>query len=53
METWKREEAEQSLPNKVVQAIRDFEPSRRYHQEFPYQAELQGWLKSKFPSSQN
>lgn len=35
----------------VVQAIQDFTPSRRYHNEFPYQAELQGWLRSKFPMS--
>jgi len=41
-----------SLLNLVVQAIEEFTPSRRYHNEFPYQAELQGWLKSRFPSSE-
>ena len=52
IERWKRKELEESLPNRIAQAIRDFRPSRRYHQEFPYQTELQGWLKSKFPMSQ-
>jgi hypothetical protein len=50
-ETMRREEEERSLPNRVVQAIQEFQPSRRYHNEFPYQTELQGWLKSRFPTS--
>lgn len=51
VEDWRKAEFEQSLPNRVVQAIGDFEPSRHYHNEFPYQVELQGWLKSRFPTS--
>ena len=47
----RRKDNESSLLNSVVEAIQEFKPSRRYHNEFPYQAELQGWLKSRFPGS--
>ena len=51
VEAWRRKEEEENLPNRIVRAVKDFTPSRRYHNEFSYQTELQGWLKSKFPSS--
>lgn len=51
VEEWRRKEEEESLPRRVVKEIEVFRPSRRYHNEFSYQTELQGWLKSKFPSS--
>ena len=35
--------------NQVVEAIEEFKPARRYKNEFPYQVELVGYLKSKFP----
>jgi hypothetical protein len=47
----RQKEEESSLLNAVVQAIEEFKPSRRYHNEFPYHTELQGWLRSRFPSS--
>ena len=43
--------AEDTLFQKVVEAIRNFEPSRRYRNEFGYHTELQGYLKSHFPDS--
>ncbi|RJX15454.1 hypothetical protein CW703_05715 [Candidatus Bathyarchaeota archaeon] len=43
--------AEDTLFQKVVEAIRNFEPSRRYRNEFGYHTELQGYLKSHFPGS--
>jgi hypothetical protein len=51
VEGWRTKEEEENLPNRVVRAIKEFAPSRRYHNEFSYQTELQGWLKSRFPSS--
>ncbi|RLI32506.1 hypothetical protein DRO51_01670 [Candidatus Bathyarchaeota archaeon] len=42
---------EDLLFQKVVKAIRKFEPSRRYKNEFGYHTELQGYLKSHFPDS--
>jgi len=35
----------------VVNAIKNFKPSQNYKFELPYQAELVGWLKHKFPSA--
>lgn len=32
-------------------AIRAFQPSRRYGNEFGYHTELQGWLKSRFSAA--
>ncbi|MDG6921324.1 MAG: hypothetical protein JRN59_07330 [Nitrososphaerota archaeon] len=52
MEEEKQREFERTLPGAVIKAIEEFRPSRRYHNEFPYQTELQGWLKSRFPTSQ-
>jgi hypothetical protein len=46
-----KKEEQGELLNLVHDAIQDFKPSKRYHNEFPYQTELQGWLKSKFPSA--
>lgn len=51
IEEQKKKEEQDSLLNYIVQTIEEFKPSRRYHNEFPYQAELQGWLKSRFPTS--
>jgi len=46
-----RQQIEQeSLPNKVVQAIKDFTPFRQYKNEFPYQLDLARYLKEKFPN---
>jgi hypothetical protein len=36
---------------RVERAIEEFQASARYDDPFPYQTELQGWLKSRFPSS--
>lgn len=35
----------------VANAIKNFKPSQNYKFELPYQAELVGWLKHKFPSA--
>lgn len=35
----------------ILKEIKNFVPSRNYTTEFGYHAELQGWLKSKFPKS--
>lgn len=37
------------LINQIVSEIENFKPARRYYNEFPYQVELVGYLKSKFP----
>jgi hypothetical protein len=39
------------LFREVIAAIMSFKPSRSYNNEFEYQLELQGWLKSRFPYS--
>ncbi len=40
-----------TLPYKIYKTIKEFEPSQKYNQELGYHAELQGWLKSKFPNA--
>lgn len=48
-----RVRAEKERPIKrVVAEIENFSPAREYGHEFPYQAELVGWLKSKFPDAE-
>ncbi len=53
VEKWRKEDEEarekERLINQVVEAIEEFKPARRYKNEFPYQVELVGYLKSKFP----
>jgi hypothetical protein len=39
-----------ALPNKLVQAIKDFEPSYRWKTEEGYHAELTNYLKNQFPN---
>lgn len=55
VERWRREDKEarekEKLINQVVEVIEEFKPARRYKNEFPYQVELVGYLKSKFPST--
>ncbi len=51
IEEQKKKEEQNSLLNYVVQTIEAFRPSKRYHNEFPYQTELQGWLRARFPTS--
>jgi hypothetical protein len=45
------EKIKESKLYKVVEAIEEFEPARKYGHELPYQTELRGWLKSKFPNT--
>lgn len=46
-----RQQIEQErLPNKVVEAIKEFKPFRQYKNEFPYQLDLARYLKEKFPN---
>ena len=40
-----------TFPYKVYKYIEEFEPSQKYSEEIGYHAELQGWLKSRFPSA--
>lgn len=40
-----------SLFNEVVNEINHFKPARKYRNEFSYQVELVGYLKSKFPNA--
>lgn len=55
IEKWEKEDKEakikESLFNQVVESIKNFEPSRKYSNEFGYHTELQGWLKSHFQNS--
>lgn len=41
----------EKLVNQVVGKIEDFKQCRNYHDEFSYQIELVGWLKSEFPNA--
>ena len=57
VEQWKKDDEkirrqieQESLPNKVVQAIKEFKPFRQYKNEFPYQLDLARYLKEKFPN---
>jgi hypothetical protein len=56
VQKWKRafEKArEEAKPfNKAIKAIKEFEPARKYKNEFPYQTDLRGWLKSQFPNTE-
>ena len=53
IEKWRKEDEEamkkEELINQIVETIKEFRPARRYRNEFPYQIELVGYLKSKFP----
>ncbi|MFP3950478.1 MAG: hypothetical protein ACLFUZ_05335 [Candidatus Micrarchaeia archaeon] len=40
----------QSLLYKLVQSIKEFQPSREYSLELGYHSELTGWLKHEFPN---
>lgn len=40
------------LINRIITSIREFKESRKYKNEYEYQLELQGWLKSKFIDSE-
>lgn len=55
VERWKKEDEEarikESLFNQVVESIKNFQPSRKYKNEFGYHIELQGWLKSHFQNA--
>lgn len=42
---------ENSFTKRLIQDIKDFQPTRKYKDEFPYQIELQGWLKKDYPQS--
>ncbi|MEM0230628.1 MAG: hypothetical protein QXW07_01275 [Candidatus Woesearchaeota archaeon] len=52
---WEEEDKEAKIKesrfNQVVEAIKKFQPSRRYENEFGYHIELQGWLKSYFQNA--
>jgi len=52
---WTKEDEEakekEKLINQVILEINNFKPSRKYSSEFPYQIELVGYLKHKFPSA--
>jgi hypothetical protein len=56
VEKWKKEDEElktkENLFYRVVEAIKKFEPSRKYKYEFGYHTELQGYLRAQFPDSQ-
>lgn len=39
------------LLRSVIEAINEFQPARAYKEESHYQIELNGWLKSRFPST--
>ena len=45
------ERFKETLYQRVIEAIRKFEPSRVYHNEFGYHTELQGALKTQFPNA--
>ena len=55
VEKWKKEDEKlrkkEEFFNRIVEAIKRFEPSRRYRNEFGYHTELQGFLKSQFPTA--
>ena len=55
IEELKRKEAEEikqeSLLYQIIEAIQEYTPSREFHDENSYKLELNGWLKSKFKSS--
>ncbi len=48
---WQDEDEARSLPRRVLKAIKEFEPSRRWKTEEGYQGELQGYLRTHFPNS--
>ncbi len=43
-------DSEFSLASQITDAIESFEPARTYKNEFPYQIELNGYLKAHFPN---
>ena len=51
IEQWNNEVQEQTMFNRVVNAIEGFEPSQKWEREDGYHGELQGWLKKEFPQS--
>lgn len=50
---WTQEDAaaseKEKLINQIISEIGDFQPAKKYQNEFPYQVELVGYLKAKFP----
>ncbi len=54
VETWEKEDREaelkESLFYRVVESIEEFQPKRRYKNEFGYHNELLGWLQRPFPN---
>jgi len=51
IEEWNNEIQEQTMFNRVVNAIEEFVPSQKWEREDGYHAELQGWLRKEFPQS--
>ena len=55
VEIWVKEDKEaiikESLFSKVIDTIKEFEPSRKYGNEESYHAELHGWIKKSFPQA--
>lgn len=55
VEVWRKEDEEakikESLFHRIIESVKKFEPSKKYGHEFGYHTELQGWLKSNFPSA--
>jgi hypothetical protein len=53
VQRWTKEDEEakenEKKINRVIEEIDNFEPLRKYKNEYPYQIELAGFLKSKFP----
>ena len=47
----KEAEEKEKMINQIVSEINNFNPSRKYKNEFPYQIELIGYLKHKFPNA--
>ena len=55
VEKWEKEDEEarekEKLINQIIGEIENFKQSRNHRNEFPYQLELMGCLKSKFPNA--
>lgn len=56
VEVWEKEDAQakekDKLINQIVETMQNFNPTMPYKNEFPYQIELIGYLKSKFPTAE-
>lgn len=55
IQKWTKEDEEakekEKTINQVINEISNFKPARTYQNEYPYQLELLGYLKSKFPNA--